>query len=172
MSDPDRQANSRLGRHMMVAAWVVALGLLVAWFSGLVERRVNPNQVPEARSVGGVREVVLHADRQGHYVASGSIDGVPVVFLLDTGATEVAIPEAVAREIGLRLGAPRPVATASGIARVYETRLQRVELGGIVIQDVAAHVGPDMPGRHVLLGMSFLRHLELAQRDGVLTLRQ
>ena len=62
--------------------------------------------------------------------------------------------------------------TANGVVTAYATRLQRVELGEIALTDVRAHINPGMRGDDVLLGMSFLRQLDLTQRNGTLTLRQ
>jgi aspartyl protease family protein len=61
--------------------------------------------------------------------------------------------------------------TANGMVRTWTTRLDTVDLGGLVAHNVRATVLPNMPGDDVLLGMSYLRHLELIQRGGVLTLR-
>ena len=61
--------------------------------------------------------------------------------------------------------------TAAGTITVFDTRIDRVALGDIVLRDVNASINPHMQGRDVLLGMSFLGQLELTQRDGTLTLR-
>ena len=62
--------------------------------------------------------------------------------------------------------------TANGVVTTYRTRLTSVALGTIAISNVRAHINPGMTGDEVLLGMSFLRDLELTQREGLLTLRQ
>ncbi|NNM01535.1 MAG: retroviral-like aspartic protease family protein, partial [Gammaproteobacteria bacterium] len=98
------------------------------------------------------------------YVATGAINGVTVDFLLDTGATDVSIPARVARRIGLEGGRPIPVTTANGVVTVYQIRLATVALGNLAQRDVDANINPHMGGDAVLLGMSFLKHLELRQR--------
>jgi len=119
-----------------------------------------------------VRELTLQRNRFGHYVASGNINDTPVVFLLDTGASDVSVPENLARQIGLKRGRPMMYQTANGTITVFATRLDKVDLGGIVLRQVRASINPNMQGNEVLLGMSFLKHLEFSQRGNTLVLRQ
>jgi len=171
MASPPGQG---LGKGMIFAAWILLLALLTLFFVGVLERRENPNSNPGGRvSEQGVREVVLERNAQGHYVASGTINGYPVVFLLDTGATDVAVSEALADRLGLEKRGGAFSHTANGVVAVWQTTLDRVKLGVIELRNVRATILPDLkPADQVLLGMSFLKKLELIQRDGVLTLRQ
>lgn len=159
---------------MIIAAWVLLLLLLTLFFGQVLEQRENPNVLPGGNiSSQGVREVVLQRNAQGHYVASGMINGYPVVFLLDTGATDVAVSEALANRLGLEKRGGAFSHTANGVVAVWQTVLDRVTLGVIEMRDVRATILPELkPANQVLLGMSFLKKLELVQRDGVLTLRQ
>lgn len=176
MSDPRDNSNSssgRLGVGMIALAWVLLLGLLTLYFGGFLERQHNPNQHSASSVLGdGAREVLLKQNRSGHYVASGAINQEPVTFLLDTGATTVSVPAALANKLGLTRGAPVPAQTAAGIIVTYSTRLERVAIGNIVLHDILAHINPEAGGEEVLLGMSFLKHLELRQQGDTLTLRQ
>ena len=158
---------------MSAGAWVAIFAVVSLGFDAWLAERANPNRrVDTSVDGGGVREVRLEQNRAGHYLAAGEINGARVVFLIDTGATEVSVPLGVARRIGLRGGAPIPVRTAGGIVTTHALVLDRVAVGGIVRHRVRAHLNPHMPGDEVLLGMSFLRHLDLVQRDRTLTLRQ
>jgi aspartyl protease family protein len=157
---------------MQALAWVVFILLGVFYFSGLLERQVNPNQRLETRHEANLREVVLQRNRYGHYVTSGEINGQPVTFMLDTGATGVAIPEGVARRLGLERGRPFPTQTANGISTSYATTLDRVSVGGIEQSGVWAGITPGLKGDQVLLGMTFLKHIEFTQRGDTLILRQ
>lgn len=164
--------SKRLGRGMNIMAWVLALGLLTVLFSGVLEYEQNPNrnlQVQSGPEGGGV--VVLRRNRAGHYVAPGTINGHRVTFLLDTGATDVAVPDSVARRIGLQRGPARMSRTAGGDVRTWSTLLKYVELGGIRQHTIRATILPDMAGDQVLLGMSFLKRLELIQRGDHMTVR-
>jgi len=158
---------------MFGAMWVVVLGLLTLFFQGLWEHQSNPNgRVSGTEAAGGARKVVLRANRAHHYVATGTINGKPATFLLDTGASDVAVPASVAERIGLPRGRREAFHTANGRAVGYSTHLDRVELGGIAVHDVRGSINPGMDGDVVLLGMSFLRQLEFTQRGDELILRQ
>ena len=157
---------------MSFAAWVVGIGLLTLLFSGILERDDNPNPEPETlQDSTGARSVVLQRNRRGHYVAPGRINKHPVIFLVDTGASDVAIPQSVANRIGLEPGFRMRARTAAGDVYTWSTLLRSVELGGIRLNTIRASILPDMEGEQVLLGMSFLKRLEMIQRDGSLTLR-
>lgn len=157
---------------MLFGAWIVGLALLAMFFERLFERQENPNPTPAlSQGADGVPQVVLERNRAGHFVATGSINGVPVRFLVDTGATDVALPLPLARRLELPLRPGGMSNTANGTVRTWSTQLDRVELGGLVARQVRASVLPNMPGDDVLLGMSYLRHLEMIQRGNTLILR-
>ena len=163
----------RLGTAMVITGWVVAIAIIASLFASLLEGQRNPNRdVAGIRTQDGVAEVSLVQNRHGHYVATGQINGESVVFLLDTGATEVSVPARLAQRLGLKRGVAARAQTANGVITTHTTRLDRVDLGAISLRNVRAHINPGMSTDEVLLGMSFLRDLELNQRDGVLTLRQ
>ncbi len=169
----DNPTPKRFGGTMIVLAWVCALGLLSLLFTNILGWQHNPNRAVDSRTLDdGVAETRLLQNRQGHYVANGSINGHKVVFLLDTGATTVSVPQGLARRIGLEEGPVVRSQTANGTISTYRTRLDNVELGKIKLYNISAGINPYMQGEEVLLGMSFLRRLELIQRDGSLTLRQ
>ena len=157
---------------MLIMAWVAAMALATHFFGQWQKQRDNPNQAPQSVHGDGYIEVQLLSSRGGHYLLDGKIDGVTVTLLLDTGATAVAIPAALAKRLGLASGAPVQIRTANGTVTGYRTRLRSLELGDIRLHDVAALVTPGMEGEEVLLGMSALKQLEFTQRDGTLMLRQ
>jgi len=157
---------------MLLVAWILALAILAVLFQRLMDAQHNPNRHPALGfDETGRAQVVLQRNRAGHYVTAGQINGQPVVFLIDTGATDVALPLPLARRLGLPLGEPRIARTANGNVRTWPTRLDSVDVGGLSARDVRASVLPNMPGEEVLLGMSYLKRFELIQRDGTLTLR-
>jgi aspartyl protease family protein len=163
----------KLGRHMLILGWLIGLALLAYLFNDIINKQHNPNQqVQSSINPQGVREVRLKRNRQGHYVASGTINDHPVVFLLDTGATVVSIPENIATRLELKAGPASYANTANGVIRIYSTRLDSVGIGGIHLDNVPAHINPHMSSNEVLLGMSFLKKLELIQKGDNLTLKQ
>jgi aspartyl protease family protein len=174
MSDStDNQGTQRAGRLMLLMAWVGGLALLTLLFEDLLRAQFNPNTSPQVQQgEDGRSEVVLERNARGHYVANGSLNGTPVTFLLDTGATDVALSEALAERLRLPKLSGGISQTANGPVAVWRTRLDRVSLGSITLNEVSASILPSMGADDpVLLGMSFLRELEFTQRDGQLTLR-
>ena len=171
--DNDIREQKRMGTTMQALAWLVLLALGVFFFSDLLDKQYNPNQSLQTGYVeGGGREVVLQRNKFGHYVTSGMINGKPVTFMLDTGATGVAIPDALASYLGLQRGAAFPTQTANGTSMSYAARLDSVSIGAIELSDVSAAIAPGLQTEEVLLGMSFLKHIEFTQRGDTLILRQ
>jgi aspartyl protease family protein len=161
-----------IGKWMMILSWVLLLGLMAFLFNGILEQQHNPNQAPLTLRDDRGAQVVLKRNRAGHYVASGRINGHPVLFLLDTGATDVAISDELAQRLDLPRGRQSLSQTANGTVISWQTRLSEVGLGEITLTDVSASVLPTMTGSEVLLGMSFLKRLEWTQRGDQLTLRK
>jgi aspartyl protease family protein len=162
----------RVGRVLMILAWCAALFLATRFFGQWEERQQNPNAEVVSQQGEGFIEVKLVGNHQGHFVASGQINGQPVDFMLDTGATDVAIPVSVAQRLKLEKGFGVTLSTANGLSQGYRTRIDRLQLGDIVLRDVRALVAPGLDGNQVLLGMSALNKLEFTQRGGTLLLRQ
>lgn len=162
----------RIGLAMQALAWFVLIVLGVFFFGDLLDKQYNPNQTLHTSYGEGMKEVVLQRNKHGHYVMNGEINGQPVTFLLDTGATGVAIPEVVAKRLGLRRGHAFSTQTANGMSTGYAATLDSVSVGGITLDDVQAGITPGLQMSQVLLGMSFLRHIEFTQRGDTLILRQ
>lgn len=158
---------------MMVAAWLILLGMLAIYFNDLYQQQVNPNDKPETSVIDGRQTLVLESNRYNHFVMTGKINGISVPLLLDTGATQVAVPANMARRLNLEPGRSVIASTANGPVEVFTTRIEKLELGGIVLYNVPAQLNPGMNGLgEVLLGMSALSQLEFRQRDGKLELIQ
>ena len=117
--------------------------------------------------------ITLTADPRGHFLTSGTLNGRPVRFLLDTGATYVALSRAEATRLGVDYtkGAPTLSSTANGVVRGWRVALASVRIADVMIRDVPAVViDGEMPD--VLLGMSFLGHFDLRQEGNTLVLRR
>lgn len=117
------------------------------------------------------QSVTLAADPRGHFFSEGAINGNPVRFVLDTGATLVALPAAEARRLGLdyRKGTRGITETAGGPVEAFRIRLDRVRLGDIELTGVDGVVieqGLNM----ALLGMSFLNRVEMKREGQTMTL--
>ena len=162
---------NKMGKGMLIIAWLIGLALLTFLFDDQLAKQFNPNANPASSSHSGVAEVRLKQNRAGHYVSGGGINGQPVIFLLDTGATQVSIPMHLAEQLGLKKGRASWVQTANGTVEVAQTRIQRLTIGDIQLTDVAAHLNPGMQSEQILLGMSALKQLEFSQKGDWLVLR-
>jgi len=171
MTQPEEQQR-RIGKIMVGAMWLLLLGLLTLFFNNYLDKQHNPNQSIAAVQHDGQQEIILQRNKYGHYVASGMINQQPVVFMLDTGATDISIPQNVAQRLGLQPGRPITYQTANGPVINYATQLDTVSLGNITLYNLPASINPNVDNEDVLLGMSFLKHLEFSQKGNTLTLRQ
>jgi len=126
------------------------------------------------RQAGAVAErqsVTLAADSTGHFISEGSINGIPIRFIVDTGATSIALPGAEALRMGIdyRKGQRGFTQTANGPAPTYLVKLETVRLGAIELNGVDAIVIEQ--GLNIaLLGMSFLGRVEMKQDGSTMTL--
>ena len=168
----EQQVSSKMGITMLIIAWGIILGLLGIFFKQLLDHQDNPNTHPASQSVQEYIEVSLLPNRQHHYVVTGEINHQAVTFLLDTGATDIAIPESVARSLGLNRGQKYYATTANGTVAVYSTLIKTLHIGDIKLKNIQASINPAMDGELVLLGMSALRQIEFSQNGNGLILRQ
>jgi aspartyl protease family protein len=163
----------KIAKIFVWLAWIIGLALLVFIFQDILDQQYNPNSRPEVRlSTSGQAEVVLDQNRQGHYVARGTINNAGVTFLLDTGATQVSIPAHIAEQLGLVAQGNYRVQTANGSVTVYKTEIAQLSLGNIFLYNVAAHINPAMKSDEILLGMSALKQVDFHQTGKKLILRE
>ena len=129
-------------------------------------RTLRLGQYASSASEDERQQATLTADPNGHFFAQGQVNGGSVRFLVDTGATMIALPGSTADRLGIdyRKGPHGMIQTAAGPAPAYQVKLDEVRLGGIRLQNVDAVVLQSELGV-ALLGMSFLNRVEM-QRDG------
>ncbi|GHT90710.1 hypothetical protein AGMMS49545_04990 [Betaproteobacteria bacterium] len=135
--------------------------------------RIGQNAVGVASSASDNARATLTADVQGHFQTTGSINGLPVRFLVDTGASLISMGASDARRLGLDLSRAETgmAGTANGVVQVHKVMLTTVKVGGITLHNVAASVLPhDMP--YLLLGMSFLNRTKMERTGDTMTLIQ
>jgi aspartyl protease family protein len=116
--------------------------------------------------------LVLQADERGHFIVTAAINGVPVRALVDTGASAVAMNLSEARRAGVSLSGARRVRvlTASGAREALLVQIASVQVGEIVVYDVEATLSERDELPITLLGMSFLKHLDMYRSGASLTL--
>ena len=121
------------------------------------------------------QQETIYINSGGMYLTFGSINGRSVRFLVDTGASAIAMNKEQAKQLGIRydkIGVPASVSTASGFANAYRVRLKTVTVGKITESNVEAFV---IDGNHpgpILLGMTFLGRLDIEHSGNALKLSQ
>src|ERR1700682_6364973 len=155
---------------MILAAFIAGLGTIMAQvaekmtatpaYANTASRNVAPAETPAQDSI---RSISLPRDARGHFQTEGRIDGQRIGFMVDTGASVVALNETSAAKFGLRPSRSdynATVTTANGTIKGARTRLALVDIGGLMGGDVE---GMGLPGEGVsenLLGLSFLSKLK------------
>ena len=168
---------------MIIAALLVGLGTIMAQMadkmtaSPALANSVSAKSRPsKRRRQTGSRSLSIPRDARGHFQTEGRIDGQRIGFMVDTGASVVALNEKSAARFGFRPSRSdynATVSTANGTIKAARTRLAMVELGGLVVRDVDAMVLPDEALSENLLGLSFLSKLKRFEyANGRLVLEQ
>jgi aspartyl protease family protein len=124
---------------------------------------------------GGERgtKIVLTAGTGGHFVAQGAINGRPVQFMVDTGATMIGLGAAEAERLGLnyKAGQQGYVSTANGSAPAWRMSLASVRIGDVEVHGVDAVVTPQ-PMPYILLGNSFLTRFQMKRENDQMVLER
>ncbi|OIR04608.1 hypothetical protein GALL_132780 [mine drainage metagenome] len=142
-----------------------------------IDGKVKQLGMGQAVSVGGssagaAPSVTLYANGQGHFLSDCQINGVTLKFLLDTGATTVALNSGDAKfaNIDYKRGEIMKVSTANGVATAYRVTIDSLKIGGITLNQVDASVLEGGSPSIVLLGMSALNRLNMQRQDIAMTL--
>lgn len=164
---------------LLMAGLFVALAVGAARFLGPALDAPSPKPaVMAARTDAPAngRSVMIPRDSRGHFQVNGRVDGKQMAFMVDTGASVVALTERDAARLGIRPALREftaEVKTANGTVRAARTRLNRVEIDDVIVRDVAALVVPDKSLSENLLGLSFLSKLRRFEyANGKLLLEQ
>jgi aspartyl protease family protein len=160
------------------AGLLFAAGAVTARYADrLTPARPEPQAMAVAAPVQSAnsRSMTIARDGRGHFTVDARIDGRRMQFMVDTGASIIALRESAAARLST-YPSPRDytigVQTANGVGRAAEVRLNSVEIDGIVVRDVRALVLPDNALGENLLGMSFLSRVKFSHDRGKLVLEQ
>ncbi len=140
-----------------------------------VKKKIGMGQsISTSYAAGSKPTVKMVADGGGHFSTTGSINGRPIKFLVDTGATMVSFSTATAERFGIDLKKAQQsaVSTAGGVVRSYNVTLDNVKIGGISMNFVEASIVDGLPSDFALLGNSVLSRLQMSREGNVLTLTQ
>ena len=132
-------------------------------------------RVSARKRTAAVKEVQVWRNTSGMFTTVGSINGLHVPFLVDTGATQVAMNASQARRLGIDfhvIGKPAEVTTASGVVRAWAVTLDSVKVGDLEVRNVPAVVLEGAQPKVTLLGMSYLGRMEILHEGQLLTLRK
>ena len=112
--------------------------------------------------------IIISADRRGHYSGAGMINNHPMEFMIDTGATQVAVPGKLAQQVGLTFGMPVISQTAAGRVQAYQTIIPTLQIGTITLHNTHAVILEQLD--QVLIGMTVLKQFKVTQFDGKMTI--
>ncbi len=126
----------------------------------------------QTQSLVAAESAMVTADELGHFVSNGLVNGVPIRFAVDTGATFISLPAREASRLGLdyRKGQKLVLETANGDAFAYRVKLDTVRVGELTVKDVDAVVMEGDSLRVALLGMSFLNRIDIRHDGAIMTL--
>jgi aspartyl protease family protein len=159
---------------MIIAAFLVGLGTIMAQVADrmtatpALAKTTSAKAAPDS-APSGIRSLNIPRDARGHFQTEGRIDGQRIAFMVDTGASVIALNETSAARFGLRPSRGdynAVVSTANGTIRAARTRLAMVDIGGLIVRDVDAMVLPDEALSENLLGLSFLSKLKRFEYAG------
>ena len=152
-----------------------SVGAVFEYQGRTLERRLDGRVHAAVESPQGRDDVLIFRDRRGMFKTVGSINGLPVGFLVDTGASSVAMNSTQARRLGIDFrvqGEPTYVTTASDVTRAYQLKLDVVKVGAVQLRNVTAVVLDGAQPAEVLLGMSFLGRVAMINESDKLILRR
>lgn len=167
MSQPPSPASTlRRSTLALLAFWLTLGGLIwlgLDWWQQRQRTALRPYS-------SSADELVIPRSRDGHFYVSGQINHQPVDFVVDTGASSVAVSDATARAAGLPPGQPISISTANGTREGRIIYGVPVQAGGLSHNDTTVTTGVRLDDPHqALLGQSFLRHFEvLIEKDRML----
>ena len=128
---------------------------------------IDLQSLKQPLEVLGIGKLDLQQTREGHYFSSGAVSGVPVVFLIDTGATTVAISKQIASRVGIQKCIPQQITTANGNVNACKAMVSEITFGEFKLTNVEVMVMPNLPG-NPLLGMNVLRNFHIEQIDQIM----
>ncbi len=158
--------NSRTswGVITVLVIWVIIFSFVYVFF----DSQQKP-KIATGKDGGMFGQIVIPRSLDGHYYVRGSINGYPIDFMVDTGASVVSVSKRLAKKANLPNGVPANFSTAGGTVMGEVVSGQSVEAGGIMVDGISVSVG--IQGDVALLGQNFLRRVDVLQANDTMTLR-
>jgi aspartyl protease family protein len=181
--DPENHGLRNMRQFLFLFVVMAAVGMGFARYSdhaktggsNAMAMAAKPAPAPAPAVSSNYRTVTLNSDRRGHFQTDVRVDGRNIDFMVDTGASSIALRESSAAKLGIHPSARDyniKMQTANGVGKAARVKLNRVELGGITVRDVDALVVPDESLSVNLLGMTFLSRVKWSHDRGRLVLEQ
>jgi aspartyl protease family protein len=165
-------------RNILVFAAILAgLGIYLARMAdnlppakvAVASNQGRTGVMSDAPASAGRRHHSIPKDARGHFSTDGRVEGRRIGFMVDTGASVIALTESSAALVGIRPSRSdynAPVSTANGVVKGARARLSSVDIGGLEVRDVEAMVLPDNVLSENLLGLSYLSRLKRFEYSG------
>jgi aspartyl protease family protein len=164
-SSPSSNLVLKFGHIAVLAFWLAVMGAVYAGMSFYMK--------PKPTVVTADGDLKIPRARDGHFYVEGRVNGRPITFLVDTGASSVFVSEAFARDAGLGAGEPATFNTANGALSGRIVKEVEVSAGPLSVSSVRVGVGmAGAPKDRGLLGQNFLRHFGISITDRELVLRR
>ncbi len=144
-------------------------------YQGKRHRLTLSDQISTSFSKSPRKSYSMSRDHFGHYKTVGFINGYKVEMLVDTGASYIAMNSQQAKQLGINFfldGRRHSVNTASGVVAAYGIMLDKVIVGGIEMRNISASVLVGEYPKQILLGMSYLNHVDIRESGGIMVLEE
>ena len=149
-----------------------SLALMIAWFvttkltTNFPEPRFLPSKTSAPKLIPG--GLIVYADTQGHFRGTLKINGIDAQFMIDTGATTVAIPSHIAYQAGLKTGRPIMTSTAGGEVMDYSSTVGSLTFGNALLYNVPVQINQHI--KEILIGVDFLKRFKITHTAGSMEL--
>lgn len=163
-NDNIESKDRRLGAIFLIIGWLILISLVAL----LVNFSMFRTKAPLINTTEAGTQVIIYRDNDYHFRIDGSINGIAVTFLIDTGATSIAIPSSIADNANLPKLSEVGTETANGNSIGYLTKISKLDIGTIKFENATAIIIPTMNSNQVLLGMNILQHLNIQQTKDTL----
>lgn len=156
----------RLGGIFLIIGWIMALSLV----GFLINQSMYSTKPPTINETYGGTQITIYRGYDSHFRIPGAINDVQVTFLVDTGATSIAVSEHIATKAGLNRKSKVQTETANGPSSGYLTKIEKLTINQLELHNISAIIIPNIADNEVLLGMNVLSKFNIQQTADTLTL--
>lgn len=151
---------------MLIISWIIGISLI--WI--LYHKLIFSTKPFEITTTNNLTKIKIYPSYDNHYKIYGFLNNYKIDFLIDTGATNIAISNKLARKLGIKKLNTVSVRTASGETVGYRAIIDSIKIGPITFSNVSATIMPNMDDDYALLGMNILKHFKIEKTKDYLIL--